>query len=103
MSQRAKLKGLDEKRISLLPAGLVLVHYILKISGLKNKNFLAGTEGGNYSALPETGTKRLHEVDIADDPRKAKRDGTAHISAIGTKVIQNMWQNCPADFRSVSR
>ncbi len=33
--KRAKLKGLDEKRIKLLPAGLVLVHYILRKFGIK--------------------------------------------------------------------
>lgn len=33
--ERAKLKGLDEKRISLLPAGLVLVNYVLKTFGIK--------------------------------------------------------------------
>lgn len=33
--KRAKLKGLDEKRIKLLPAGLVLVYYILKKFGIK--------------------------------------------------------------------
>jgi exopolyphosphatase/guanosine-5'-triphosphate,3'-diphosphate pyrophosphatase len=33
--KRAKLKGLDEKRIKLLPAGLVLVYYILENFGIK--------------------------------------------------------------------
>lgn len=33
--ERAKLKGLDEKRVSLLPAGLVLVNYVLKTFGIK--------------------------------------------------------------------
>lgn len=33
--KRAKLKGLDEKRIELIPAGLVLVNYILKKFGIK--------------------------------------------------------------------
>ncbi len=33
--ERTKLKGLDEKRVKLLPAGLVLVHYILKNFGIK--------------------------------------------------------------------
>ncbi len=33
--ERAKLEGLDEKRIHLLPAGLVLVHYVLKTFGIK--------------------------------------------------------------------
>ncbi len=33
--QRAKLKGLDEKRISLLPAGLVLVRFVLKTFGIE--------------------------------------------------------------------
>jgi len=33
--KRAKLKGLDEKRIKLLPAGLVLVHFVLKKFGIK--------------------------------------------------------------------
>lgn len=33
--ERSKLKGLDEKRIALLPAGLVLVHYVLKNFGIK--------------------------------------------------------------------
>jgi exopolyphosphatase/guanosine-5'-triphosphate,3'-diphosphate pyrophosphatase len=33
--ERAKLKGLDEKRISLLPAGLVLLNYVLKTFGIK--------------------------------------------------------------------
>lgn len=34
-NKRAKLKGLDEKRVKLLPAGLVLVHYILKQFAIK--------------------------------------------------------------------
>lgn len=34
-NQRAKLKGLDEKRISLLPAGLVLVRFVLKTFGIE--------------------------------------------------------------------
>src|SRR5690625_5330465 len=33
--QRAKLKGLDEQRISLLPAGLVLVRFVLKTFGIE--------------------------------------------------------------------
>lgn len=33
--ERSQLKGLDEKRISLLPAGLVLVNYVLKTFGIK--------------------------------------------------------------------
>lgn len=33
--QRAQLRGLDEQRINLLPAGLVLVRYILKTFGIK--------------------------------------------------------------------
>ena len=33
--QRSKLKGIDEKRIELLPAGLVLVKYILDTYGLQ--------------------------------------------------------------------
>jgi exopolyphosphatase/guanosine-5'-triphosphate,3'-diphosphate pyrophosphatase len=33
--ERSKLKGLDEKRIDLLPAGLVLMHYVLKTFGIK--------------------------------------------------------------------
>lgn len=33
--ERSTLKGLDEKRISLLPAGLVLVNYVLKTFGIK--------------------------------------------------------------------
>ncbi len=34
-NDRAKLDGLDEKRVHLLPAGLVLVHYVLKTFGIK--------------------------------------------------------------------
>lgn len=34
-NERSQLKGLDEKRISLLPAGLVLVNYVLKTFGIK--------------------------------------------------------------------
>jgi len=33
--ERSKLKGLDEKRIDLLPAGLVLLRYVLKTFGIK--------------------------------------------------------------------
>jgi len=33
--ERSKLKGLDEKRIDLLPAGLVLMRYVLKTFGIK--------------------------------------------------------------------
>ncbi len=34
-NERSQLEGLDEKRIHLLPAGLVLVHYVLKTFGIK--------------------------------------------------------------------
>lgn len=34
-NERTKLQGLDEKRVRLLPAGLVLVHYVLKTFGIK--------------------------------------------------------------------
>ncbi|NBC05097.1 MAG: HD domain-containing protein [Bacteroidetes bacterium] len=34
-NERAELKGLDDKRVSLLPAGLVLVNYVLKTFGIK--------------------------------------------------------------------
>jgi exopolyphosphatase/guanosine-5'-triphosphate,3'-diphosphate pyrophosphatase len=33
--ERSKLKGLDEKRIDLLPAGLVLMRYVLRTFGIK--------------------------------------------------------------------
>jgi exopolyphosphatase / guanosine-5'-triphosphate,3'-diphosphate pyrophosphatase len=69
--ERAKLTGLDEKRISLLPAGLVLVHYLLKTFGIKEiKISSQALREGIILRYLKQESKRFHERDITDDPRK---------------------------------
>jgi exopolyphosphatase / guanosine-5'-triphosphate,3'-diphosphate pyrophosphatase len=69
--QRAKLPGLDEKRIALLPAGLVLVHYILKHFGIKKikTSSQALREGIVLHYLKEE-LDDLRELEFSDNPRR---------------------------------
>lgn len=69
--QRAELKGLDEQRNHLLPAGLVLVRYILKTFGIKELKISeqALREGIilRYIKRDLTGIKKIAPI---ENPRK---------------------------------
>lgn len=69
--QRAKLKGLDEKRIELLPAGLVLVKYILQTFGIKEVKISAqALREGIIIRYIQKELKDLSKAPIVEDPRK---------------------------------
>lgn len=69
--ERAKLVGLDEKRNNLLPAGLVLVHYVLKTFGIKEVKLSAQAlrEGIILMYLKQE-LDDLREIEFFDDPRR---------------------------------
>jgi exopolyphosphatase / guanosine-5'-triphosphate,3'-diphosphate pyrophosphatase len=69
--ERAKLVGLDEKRNNLLPAGLVLVQYILKTFGIKEVKLSAQAlrEGIILMYLKEE-LEDLRELEFVDNPRR---------------------------------
>jgi exopolyphosphatase / guanosine-5'-triphosphate,3'-diphosphate pyrophosphatase len=69
--QRAKLKGIDEKRVELLPAGLVLVNYILKNFAIKEIRIssLALREGIILRYIKKE-MNELQELEVVDDPRR---------------------------------
>jgi exopolyphosphatase/guanosine-5'-triphosphate,3'-diphosphate pyrophosphatase len=69
--ERTKLVGLDEKRNNLLPAGLVLVHYVLKTFGIKEIKLSSQAlrEGIILRYLKEE-LDDLREMEFVDDPRR---------------------------------
>lgn len=70
-NERSKLKGLDEKRINLLPAGLVLVHFVLKTFGIKEVKISAqALREGMILRYIKQEIEDLKELVIVDDPRK---------------------------------
>jgi exopolyphosphatase / guanosine-5'-triphosphate,3'-diphosphate pyrophosphatase len=70
-NERAKLPGLDEKRIALLPAGLVLVRFVLKTFGInKVKISSQALREGIILRYLKKELNDLRELEIADDPRR---------------------------------
>lgn len=69
--ERSKLKGLDEKRIDLLPPGLVLVDYVLRSFGIKEIKISAQAlrEGIILRYIKKEMTD-LKDTVIVEDPRK---------------------------------
>lgn len=69
--ERAKLKGLDEKRIDLLPPGLVLVDFVLRSFGIKEVKISAQAlrEGIILRYIKKEMTD-LKDTVIVEDPRK---------------------------------
>lgn len=69
--QRSKIEGLDEKRIDLIPAGLVLVQYILKTFGIKDVKISAqALREGIILRYIKQELKDLKEIDFVEDPRR---------------------------------
>ncbi len=69
--QRSKIEGLDEKRIDLLPAGLVLVQYVLKTFGIKDVKISAqALREGIILRYIKQELKDLKEIDFVEDPRR---------------------------------
>lgn len=76
---RSSLKGLDEKRINLLPAGLVLVHYILKTFGIKEVKISAqALREGIVIRYIQKDLKEITKVPAIQDPRKRSVLELAH-------------------------
>lgn len=70
-NERSEIKGLDEKRIDLLPAGLVLVHFILKTFGIKKVKISAqALREGIILRYIHQELKDLKKIDIVENPRK---------------------------------
>lgn len=68
--ERSKLQGLDEKRIALLPAGLVLVNYMLKKFGIKEVKI--SSQALREGIILRYIKKELHDLrerETSDDPR----------------------------------
>lgn len=68
--ERSKLQGLDEKRINLLPAGLVLVNYILKTFAIKKVKI--SSQALREGIILRYIKKELHELrerETSDNPR----------------------------------
>ncbi len=77
--ERSTLKGLDEKRIHLLPAGLVLVHYILKTFGIKEIKISAqALREGIILRYIQKDLKEVSQAPIVEDPRKRSVLELAH-------------------------
>lgn len=69
--ERSGLKGLDEKRISLLPAGLVLVHYVLKNFGIKRVKISSqALREGIILRYINQELSELKEVEYVESPRR---------------------------------
>lgn len=69
--ERSGLKGLDEKRISLLPAGLVLVHYVLKNFGIKRVKISSqALREGIILRYINQELSELKEVEYIESPRR---------------------------------
>ncbi|MDR9366447.1 MAG: Ppx/GppA phosphatase family protein [Balneolaceae bacterium] len=69
--ERAELKGLDDKRVSLLPAGLVLVNYVLNTFGIKRVKISSQAlrEGIILRYLNQEMTY-LQETEFIESPRR---------------------------------
>lgn len=69
--ERSKIVGLDEKRIDLLPAGLVLVHYVLQTFGIKKVKISAqALREGIILRYIKQELKDLKKIDFVEDPRR---------------------------------
>jgi exopolyphosphatase / guanosine-5'-triphosphate,3'-diphosphate pyrophosphatase len=78
-SQRANLKGLDEKRNNLLPAGLILVDYILHNFGIKKVKISSqALREGIILRYIDRELEELREVDVVPDPRRRSVLELAH-------------------------
>jgi exopolyphosphatase / guanosine-5'-triphosphate,3'-diphosphate pyrophosphatase len=70
-NERLKLKGLDEKRVSMIPAGLILVHYVLKTFGIQQ--VIISTQAlreGIILQYIRNHLDRAAQVGIVRDPRR---------------------------------
>lgn len=69
--ERSKLKGLDEKRVALLPAGLVLLRYVLKTFGIKEiKISSQALREGIILRYINQEMSDLKQAEYVEDPRR---------------------------------
>lgn len=100
--QRSKLKGLDEKRISLLPAGLILVKYILKTFGIKEVKI--SSQALREGIILRYIKKELHDLrdrEPSEDPRLRSvmelvhkcewhEDHSKHVAKLSLKIFDEL-------------
>lgn len=104
-NQRSKLKGLDEKRISLLPAGLVLVHYVLKNFGIKRVKISSqALREGIILRYINQEMSDLKEAEFIESPRRRsvielvhKCDWHEHHSKHVAKLALQLFDNFQED------
>lgn len=69
--ERSRLVGLDEKRVDLLPAGLVLVNFILQNFAIKEVKISAqALREGIILRFIKQELEDLKEIDVVADPRR---------------------------------
>lgn len=70
-SERQKLNGIDEKRVALLPAGLILVHTVLNLFGIREVKISSqALREGMILKYIRQELDDLKEVDFYGDPRR---------------------------------
>lgn len=100
-NERAGLKGLDDKRVSLLPAGLVLVNYVLKTFGIKRVKISSQAlrEGIILRYLNQEMTY-LQETEFIESPRRRSvlelvhkcnwhEQHSRHVAKLGLQLFDN--------------
>ncbi|TVR29291.1 MAG: Ppx/GppA family phosphatase [Balneolaceae bacterium] len=97
--QRAKLKGIDEKRIELLPAGLVLVHYILKTFGINDVKISSqALREGIILRYIKKEMDEIQNLEVVGDPRRRSvlelvqkcdwhEDHSRHVAKLSLKLF----------------
>jgi exopolyphosphatase / guanosine-5'-triphosphate,3'-diphosphate pyrophosphatase len=100
--KRSALKGLDEKRVALLPAGLVLVRYVLKTFGIQHiKLSSQALREGIILRYIKKEMDDLREMIVADDPRRRSvlelvhkcewhEDHSRHVSKLSLKIFDEL-------------
>ncbi|WP_069131077.1 Ppx/GppA phosphatase family protein [Rhodohalobacter halophilus] len=103
--KRAQLKGLDEKRVDLLPAGLVLVHFILKKFGIKRVKI--SSQALREGIVLRYIKKELSEgvkVHLEENPRRRSvlelvhkcdwhEDHSQHVAKLALKIFDELRQD----------
>ncbi|TVQ68053.1 MAG: HD domain-containing protein [Balneolaceae bacterium] len=70
-SERQQLQGIDEKRVSLLPAGLILVNTVLKSFGIRDVKISSqALREGIILRYIRNEIEDLREIDFYGDPRR---------------------------------
>lgn len=104
-NKRAKLKGIDEKRIELLPAGLVLVKYVLSTYGIKQVKISSqALREGIILRYIRREMKELSESEWVEDPRRRSvmelvhkcdwhEDHSRHVARLANVLLSSLQED----------